>query len=122
MTLALIRSRRNQPLVILEKCPEETPFSLGGKCIACGGDNPYFDYCLKKCSRCAPGEDFNPETQTCTTDAGGFYTDLSNRFLVVGGNRTFDEVTNEIKSRITKKMIECPKNAPFFDGNSCINC
>jgi hypothetical protein len=85
---------KNQPLITLEECPEETPFSVGGKCIACGGDNPYFDYCLKKCGRCAEGEDFNPETQTCTTEAGGFYTDLSSRFLIVSGNKTFDEVAN----------------------------
>ena len=95
---------------------------MGNKCIACGGDNRYFDYCTKKCSRCAEGQDFNPESQTCVTDAGGFYTELSNRNLIVTGDRAFYDVAKEIKSKITKRMVECPHSTPFFNGNNCINC
>lgn len=108
--------------ITVEECLEDTPFSLGDRCIACGGATPYFNYCLKKCVGCAENEEFDQETQTCQAVAGGYYTDFSNRYLVVGAGSNFNEIVTKIRKTITRRMKECPKNAPFFDGKNCISC
>lgn len=95
---------------------------MGDRCIACGGATPYFNYCEKKCVACAENEEFDQTTQTCVNVAGGYYTDFSNRYLIVGSGSNFTEVVTKIKSTITRRMKECPKNAPFFNGRVCIAC
>lgn len=83
---------KDQPLLVLKECPEDRPFSTGSKCVACGGDTPYFDICKKQCVSCGEGEEWDSTTQTCNMIQGGFYTDFSDRNLIVTGDKDFNTV------------------------------